>query len=704
MSMVELKESMKQAERKYAISPLIESRIHQAGLAERYKKEGYAGATGTVEYTPEFPNDANAWGKMKKAFEEFIQDGMEIIVYDEYGYPSGTARGVVPESNPEFIAKGLYCYVHWKHIGAGGFYKGNIPDGKFYKALLVGARSGKIYDVSDCVDENGNLKMNTPAGDENYDLVLLTVRRLFEGTHATHNECEIRNYVSMSDVKATEKFIEVTHENYYKYLGEHFGKGVKAFFTDEPSLMAYTLVNQLMPILPWMSYYPEEFQEKYGYPFEYAVCAVLLKKGEENVKRRCDFWEYISQTVANGYFGTIKKWCKEHGVASTGHLLSEETLQDHIVNYGSFYETLKAFDWPGIDMLGTITEQLMSKCVPFARIVSSVADLYGCGESLSEFSDIKTYYGGVYVSIDEYYKSVNWHTAMGINNFVSLYAFRDGEGNSFPSQDVRALNEYTARLNKLMRNGARISEVALLYPDASMWANYNANANWHGIDSAPEITLVNDVFCKTSWELFHRQIGFDVVDNQALLNGQAEEGSLLFGTRAFKAVVVPCCDVLADSVAEKLLELITQGVKVIFVEKIPSISRETGKQAAFEQAFENAVKDGKATFLKTEDLASVDGFADGVLKVESNGCKRFEEILSHVRVLEDGKRIVLLVNMGKEDFEAEISLQCAASAVYEFQANTGEFVTVDYKNEETCAKTCVKILGGKATVLVFDKE
>ena len=702
--MINLKREMKNADLKYAISPLIESRIHQAGLAKKYKQEGYAGATATVEYTPEFPNDEKAWERMKNSFEEFIQEGMEVIVYDEYGYPSGTARGVVPESNPEFIAKGLYCYVHWKHIGAGGFYKGNIPDGKFYKALLVGANSGKIYDVSDCVDENGNLKMYTPEGDENYDLVLLTVRRLFEGTHATHNECEIRNYVSMSDVKATEKFLEVTHENYYKYLGEHFGKGVRAFFTDEPSLMSYTLVSQLMPILPWMPYYPEEFQEKYGYPFEYAVCAVLLRKGEENVKRRCDFWEYISETVANGYFGTIKKWCHAHGVASTGHLLSEETLQDHIVNYGSFYETLKAFDWPGIDMLGTITEQLMVKCVPFARIISSVADLYGCGESLSEFSDIKTYYGGVYVPIDEYYKSVNWHTAMGINNFVSLYAFRDGEGNSFPASDVRALNEYTARLNKLMRMGVRTSEIALLYPDASMWANYNANANWHGIDRAPEITLINDVFCKTSWELLHRQIGFDVVDNQALLNGRAEEGSFLFGPRAFKGLIVPCCDVLSEKVAEKLLELIAKGIKVTFVEKIPSISRETGKETAFKQIFENAVKDGKAAFLKAEELTSVESLAEAALKVESNGENRFEEILSHVRVLEDGKRLVLLVNMGKEDFKAKVSLQGTASAVYEFQAKTGEFVAIEYKNKRACTQTSVNVSGGKAVVLVFDKE
>lgn len=704
MKLDRLKKEMKTVERKYAIYPLVESRIFETNLHNKYNKLGYAGVNGTLKYTPEFPNDEKAWEEVAKVFDNFIKNDMSIIIYDEYGYPSGTARGVVPESNPNFIAKGLYCYVHWKHIEQDCFYKGNIPNGEFYKALLVGAESGKIYDVSDCVDENGNLKMFTPKSAENYDLVLLVTRRLFEGTHATHNECEIRNYISMSDAEATKKFIEVTHENYYKYAGTNFGKGIKAFFTDEPSLMSYALVPQLMPILPWMPYYPEEFKNRYGYNFEDAVCAVLLHKGEENAKRRCDFWEYISETVSNGYFGTIKKWCREHGVASTGHLLSEENLQDHIVNYGSYYETLKSFDWPGIDMLGTISEQLMVECVPFARIASSVADLYGCGEALSEFSDIKTYYSGVYVSIDEYYKSVNWHTAMGVNNFVSLYAFRDGEGRPFPAEDVRALNEYTARLNKIMRMGIRNVQVGLLYPDTSMWANYNANTNYHAIDSAPAITKINNVFCKAAWELFHRQIDFDVIDNNLVLNSTVEGTNVLFGNRKFKEFIIPCCDVLKEAVATCLLEWIEQGIKVTFVEKVPSVSRETGKLAAFKMKFETAVQSGQAKIISISEFEDAENVTSIALPFYiSNGREnRFQELLSHMRVLEDGSCLILIVNMGKEDFIGRLNVQGSFSSINSFDPRTGGFSDVNFSFNNDRSTLDLTIEAGKAKVLFFN--
>ena len=555
------------------------------------------------------------------------------------------------------------------------------------------------------MDNYGNLKAVTPAGEENFKIVILCVRRLFEGTHATNNECEIRNYISMADKEATKEFLRVTHENYYKSVGEHFGKGITAFFTDEPSLMSYSLVPQLLPILPWMKWYPQEFEKRYGYPYENAVCAVLLGLGESAVKMRCDFWEFISDTVSNGYFKTIKQWCREHNVASTGHLLSEENLQDHIVNYGSYYETLKQFDWPGIDMLGTISEQLMSECVPFARIVSSVADLYCQGESLSEFSDIKTYYGGVYVSISEYYKSVNWHTVMGINNFVSLYAFKDGKGNEFPKADVKALNEYTARTNKFMRLGVRDSKVAVLYPDTSMWAKYTANTNYHAISGDTETVLINETFCKATWELFHRQKEFDVIDNNALVSLENKDYKCAIGNRNYSAIIIPCCEVIKDEVAEKLQALINGGVKVIFIEKIPKISRESGREAAFAKAFEDFVKNGKAEYVPLKDIESTKSLDfDFGVAIEQNGNSRFKDIISQSRIVCGRQKIVMLANMGKEDFACLVKVKGKVDGVYGYDAATGELLSVGSEIKDDAACVSVNVPHGKAKILLFDGD
>lgn len=41
-------------------------------------------------------------------------------------------------------------------------------------------------------------------------------------------------YVNTLDKKAIRKFLDITHEQYYKRLGEDFGSEIKSIFTDEP--------------------------------------------------------------------------------------------------------------------------------------------------------------------------------------------------------------------------------------------------------------------------------------------------------------------------------------------------------------------------------------------------------------------------------------------------------------------------------------
>ena len=48
----------------------------------------------------------------------------------------------------------------------------------------------------------------------------------------TANRC----YVDLLHPGVTEKFIEVTMEKYRRHIGEHFGKRVPGWFTDEPHL------------------------------------------------------------------------------------------------------------------------------------------------------------------------------------------------------------------------------------------------------------------------------------------------------------------------------------------------------------------------------------------------------------------------------------------------------------------------------------
>ena len=647
--MENLKESIRNVDRRYGIYPLIEDRMLLDGKAEEFVKKGFGGVVGNLEYDGAFPYNEEAWTKVKENFQKFISHGMEGIIYDEYGYPSGTARGTVLDNHPEYAAKGAFCYLHFKPLAGRNFHKVDIPDGEFLGAFLVDDKTGVPIDISEERTKSGGLQFFIEAQGRFY-LILMVVRTLFEGTHCTANYCEVRKYISMSDADATKEFLRITHDNYYRILGEEFGKGVKAFFTDEPSLIAYTNQPGPMAILPWHEKYPLEFMDTYGYDIRRAMCAVLFKRGNDCAKRKCDYWEYITKTVAEGYFQTIADWCKKHGVAMAGHCLSEENIQWHIVNYGSLYEIMKRFDWPGIDMLGTIEEHLMDECFPFAKLAASVADVYKSGVALSEFSDIKSTYSGSNIGLQDIYRSVHWHIALGINKFVSLYSFK-----GISDKEIYDLNDYVARLNKLMSSGRRECDIAVLYPEFSAWANYTSNGYHYATDPTDGINQLSKTLNKTAWELLHGQVDFNFIDNSAIDDCEVKQGQIIVNGRNYRTLILPYCEVLREKTAWKVLDIANAGVDVIFVGKAPYLSRETG---IYEEVFvhiKHAVDKGKIVFVPYENISSIGTRCQARTFLLHKGEQtRFERILTHRRKIDENTYLMMVSNIGNQTFIGDI--------------------------------------------------
>ena len=110
------------------------------------------------------------------------EEGLRVWIYDEEGYPSGTAGGLVLEKAPSVEAQGLI--------------------------RVVGA-----------------------AGEVRYE-----VATLYEATHATENFYKKLRYPNILDPVAVATFLEVTHDRYARVL-EPIDRYVEAFFTDEPSLI-----------------------------------------------------------------------------------------------------------------------------------------------------------------------------------------------------------------------------------------------------------------------------------------------------------------------------------------------------------------------------------------------------------------------------------------------------------------------------------
>ena len=132
------KKQFKEPPRKYAVYPIVHSRISQADeYVDMHDRQGFGGVVGNLDYTPEFPNDTAEWEKAVNGFRTYMERGMGAWIYDEKGYPSGTAGGAVLEENPDYEALGVLCLQYWMQLTGPVDYRLDVPDGNLISVLLV---------------------------------------------------------------------------------------------------------------------------------------------------------------------------------------------------------------------------------------------------------------------------------------------------------------------------------------------------------------------------------------------------------------------------------------------------------------------------------------------------------------------------------------------------------------------------------------
>jgi hypothetical protein len=148
-------------------------------------------------------------------------------------------------------------------------------------------------------------------------------------------------YVDVCNPEATQRFIELTHEEYYRRFAEYFGNTIPAIFTDEPNFSTQSG-------LPWTTGFEDKFLHKYGYDIR-AKLEDLFNNTPEGSLTRLHYWELISSLFVSGFCKPIHDWCAEKGIAYTGH------FWEHVFpspgHQGSVMPHYAYMHYPGIDML-----------------------------------------------------------------------------------------------------------------------------------------------------------------------------------------------------------------------------------------------------------------------------------------------------------------------------------------------------------------
>ena len=663
--MEQLKEGFVNPGVEYRPLPMEFDYAKPAEFADELSKGKWGGSAFNYPHGgPTYLQDQAGWDTFLASVKACKDKGLLVWIYDEMGYPSGRAGGLTLKDHPEYEAQGLFYdstdilasdaeEIEWK-----------LPAGKpFYVAICPVYWDGTInadnaIDVTDKVAD-GVLKIKVEEGV--WRIMAFVQNRLYEGTHATVMGGA---YPNLMDPDAVKRFIDITYAGYYSHCGDEFGKTIKAIFTDEPSVIGGFLQQDMQPhpALSWYHGLPEIFEKRAGYDIRKVLPALFNQAGAETIRRRCDFYSTIAETIGENYFGQIGDWCRAHNIAFTGHLVWEESLIYHANFYGSIFPSLEQMDWPGIDVLGCnygCTSGAHTEGGPVTpKLISSVAHLFGKKRTISEsfcFVTNKT-------PIEDLIAHVNWQWVLGINSLTVLSIW-----GQYPMESFQGFNDYVGRLSYMLTQGRPVADVAVLYPIASVWADFKpTNRHVSYLDDNPKAKDVDDAWREVSKELLSCPRDFDYVDEDLLTNARISGDKLVIGKNSYSILVLPHVTTLRYSTLKQIEKFAAGGGKVISFETLPSNREDAGSADEFRALVEKVWE--KVTHVETLD--SLAKALAGLGHADVQITPRTKEVYYQHRALADGD-IYFLVNNSKEPVSGKFTFRATGKAQV-WDPKTGE--------------------------------
>jgi hypothetical protein len=513
-------------------------------LLDTLQAQGFGGVVTNVAWGDDYLHNPAAWDQLRRVVAHAREKAMALWLYDEKGYPSGSAGGQVLQGHPEWEPEGLLV----ASAVADGPLVLALPPGALVLAAACPLDGGA--DATVRLEETisgGALRWTPPPG--RWQVLAITRDRIYEGTHAAMNVYRHQPYVDLMAGEATARFLELTHAAYARELGADLGGTFKATFTDEPSLMSAFLSPMPYAVLPWSARLPVEFARRRGYALEPELVALVTANTARSRRVRYDFWQTVTELVREGFTIPIRDWCRAHNLPAGGHLLWEEGLRMHVPFYGDFFACLRDFDAPGIDCLTSLPPQ-----VPWAiaRLASSVAELEGRTLTMSETSDHAQHYRPAgdtrpprEVSLAEIRGTINRLMVGGINTITSYYSFA-----GLSSDDLARLNRTVGRCCTALRGGHQVADIAVVYPVESIWPHYDPAA--HHATRNPAAQRIEQAYTSALDALFTAGRDLTILDSRALQAATVEGAELVHGALRWQVVVLPGVETLPRAAWETL--------------------------------------------------------------------------------------------------------------------------------------------------------
>ncbi|MFH0795930.1 MAG: glycosyl hydrolase [Candidatus Omnitrophota bacterium] len=581
----------------------------------------------------------------------------QVWLYDEGNCPSGSVEKRLAQKQ-EFQAKAIVCEPR----SVWGTSSVTVPEG-----VLLGVSfrrsDGTWREISAWIQPEG---LVIPRGEERPAAVYFFLARPHILEPGNFNSGD----VDRTNPKTVESFLNLTHREYEWRFKDKFGDTITAVFTDEPAMFE-------QPV--YAHNFREEFRRRKGYDFQPYLPSLFFDIGPITVKVRCDFYDVTSSLYAENFFGKAAEWCKEHNLTYTGHLWSEEHPDVMMTHQGDFFHIYRYMDYPGIDCISGGRAEVRKENPLVIKAASSASHLYGKKRTMCEA------FAGVTQAFC--YQEMKWMTdwlmVCGVDLMVPhiiYYTVSDNYWNPnmfFQNPGwpyFHLYSDYVGRVSELLQSGVHVSEVAVLYPRDSIWANTTApqsglkkhyvRGDGYGyFDSVPECPpaiepIIEDLTAVVD-ELINEQVDLDFISAELLIQAAVEDGRLKIGDESYSTLILPRITVESVETMRKIEEFARKGGRVIAYGTLPEYASDgedkTGKlKDIVSHLFSPA---GKAVFVRDNYRKVVEAVTSRDLVIDVDFVKTRDRNIHYQHRRAGETDIYFLVNHSSRREKVQASFQ-----------------------------------------------
>lgn len=555
---------------------------------EQFKKMGFGGfhmhvRTGmATEYLSDEYMDI-----IRQCVNKAESEDMLAWLYDEDRWPSGAAGGLVTRDH-----RYRQCFLV--------FSRDKLPD----------SEPLAVFDVSLAADGTLNDYRRISEGESVSGFALYATVQLAGDNPWFNNQA----YLNTLDPESVRAFLHTTHDRYYETVGEQFGKRIPAIFTDEPQFSCKGTLSfafDTHPVtLPWTHDFPESFMRAYGQDVTAMLPELLWDLPDGKVSTlRYHYHDHVAERFAQAFADQCGKWCREHGISLTGHMMQEPTLESQTGSLGDTMRSYRAFDIPGIDMLCDRRE------FTTAKQAQSAAHQYGREGVLSELYGVTNWdfdFRGHKLQGD-------WQAALGVTVRVPHLSWVSMNGEAkrdYPAtfnyqapwyQQYSAIEDHFARTAYALTRGEPLCRVGVIHPVESYWLHWGARENTAAIRDQMDKRFLE----LTEW-LLRGLIDFDFIC-ESLLPGQTAESDIdgckfPVGKMRYDAIIVPPLKTMRSTTLKLLRRYREMGGRVIFLEKAPELmdALPSSEPTALYNACEQCTFDKVTLLSRLADLRDVE--------------------------------------------------------------------------------------------------